>query len=202
MASAENGKVARSAARMLTKLLKSKTAVLAALVMGSVGTAQAIPTTWTDDAGINGTYLEAGDIYSYTHNIKDGANGYRPGVDSIWSASLTISLYDTLFGDLPLIGDEQETVGFKFDNGAWSAWNIVDSALLSVDNFDFTVTSLLADGLLNVSVRAGRGDFYFVNSHLTVNGDRSTSVPEPATLSMFGLGVLAMGWAVRRRRAV
>ena len=186
---------------MLKKALGSKAAVLAALFVGSVGTAQAIPTTWTDDAGITGTYLATGDVYTYQHNIKDGAYGYRPGVDTIWNASLTISLYDTLFGDLPVLGDEQETVGFSFDNGAWSAWNVVDSALLSVDNFDFTVTSLLTDGLLNVSVRAGRGDFYFVNSHLTVSGDRSTSVPEPATLSMFGLGVLAMGLAARRRRA-
>ena len=187
----------------MLKGLGSKVVVLAALAAGSVGTAQAIPTTWTDDAGISGEYLSAGDIYTYQHNIKDGSYGYRPGVDSIWNASLTISLYDNFFGDWAL-GDDQETVAFKFDNGSWSSWSVVDSALLYVDNFDFTVTSLLTDGLLNVSVKAGRGDFYFVNSHLTVSGDRatSTSVPEPATLSMFGFGVLAMGLAMRRRRAM
>jgi PEP-CTERM motif len=187
---------------MPSKMFGSKAAVLGMLAMGSVGTAQAIPTTWTDDAGSYGYHLSAGETYSYTHNIKDDPYGYRPGIDTIWNASLSISLYDTFFGDLPLLGDEQETVGFKFDNGSWSAWSDVDSGLLSVDNFDFTVTSLLTDGLLNVWIRAGSGDFYFVNSHLTVNGDRSTSVPEPASLSLFGLGVLAMGLAVRRRRSL
>src|SRR5262249_36436862 len=154
----------------------SKALVLAVLVASSVGTAQAVPMTWTDDAGSTGYHVSAGETYSYTHDIKDGLNGYRPGVDTISNPSLSISLYDNFFCDLPLLGDEEETVGFRLDdNGSWSSWSNVESSLLSTDDFDFTVTSLLTDGLLNVWIRAGSGDFYFVNSHLTVNGDRSTT---------------------------
>ena len=38
-------------------------------------------------------------------------------------------------------------------------------------------------------------------SHVTIYGGSSTSVPEPATLSLVGLGLLAVGAARRRTRA-
>jgi hypothetical protein len=81
--------------------------------------------------------------------------------------------------------------------GGWTPSGNVE--LLS--DFWFDVTSLLDDGLLSVVVKAASGDFRFATSILTARGDSSTSVPEPATLTLFGFGLLAAGFAARRKRA-
>jgi hypothetical protein len=184
---------------MFLKTLKTKMVVLSALLVGSVGTAQAIPQTWVDIEGDLGAYV--GNQYSYTHDITDGWNGFRPGIDTLTSATLSIWLYDDqgLFGsDSPwLLGDKQESVKFRFDGGSWTPTGNVE--LLS--DFWFDVTSLLDDGVLSVVVKAVTGDFRFGTSILTARGDSSTSVPEPATLTLFGFGLLAAGFAARRKRA-
>jgi hypothetical protein len=185
---------------MFVKKLGRRIAISAALVMGLMGTAHAVPYAWYDDAGAFGTWISVGNPYGYQHDITDGANGYRPGIDSIYEAELTISLFDDhLLGIFP-IGDSAETVGFRFDStGGWTSSQDVDGSLLNWDDFDFIVTSLLTDGLLNVEIRANSGDFVFGGSALSAKG--SLAVPEPATLSLFGLGLLALGFAARRRKA-
>lgn len=196
---------------MFAKTLGRKITVCAALALGYMGTANAIPAYWDDWAGESGTYLTSNpgkgefSTYSYTHDITDwGSGNFRPGIDSISSASLTIWLYDdAFFGDLPLLGDAGETVGFKFDGGSWSSSEQVDGNPIPFlwDDFDFIVTSLVSDGLLNVKIRANRGDFQFGASHLEAWGNKAgRSVPEPATLSLFGLGLLGLGFAARRRK--
>lgn len=168
------------------------------MMLGYSGTSLAVPISWNDEAGDPRTRIAVGQSYQYQHNITDGPNGFRPGLDSIGSASLSIWLRDdSFFGDIPLLGDGEEAVGFRFDNGSWSSSRSVDSTFWSLDQFDFTVSSLLSDGLLNVIIRANRGDFLFGGSLLTVNGER-TSVPEPGTLGLLGLGLLAAGFAKRR----
>lgn len=193
---------------MFTKAFRTRFAVLAGLTLGAFGFANATPVGWTDYAGTPGTHVSQGESYYYWHNILD--DGYKPGVDSITSASLSIWLADDdLLGDLQLpkwlgggwLGDKEETVGFKFDNGSWHS-DEVDGIPLPflAERFDFTVTSLLTDGLLKVTIKAFQGDFLFGGSRLDVYGDRA-SVPEPGTLGLFGLSMLAMGFAARRRRA-
>lgn len=192
---------------MFAKTLGRKITVCAALVMASIGTAQAVPAYWDDWAGKYGTYIHSdeGGGYQYSHDITDwGSGDYRPGIDSITGAKLSIWLYDdAFFGDLPFIGDANETVGFRFDGGSWTSSAAVNGNILFWDDFDFIVTSLVSDGLLNVKIRANRGDFRFGASHLEAWGNRAgggTSVPEPATLSMLGLGLIGLGFAARRRK--
>jgi hypothetical protein len=174
--------------------------VAAALLLGSYA-ANAVPWYW-DDWHADLVKVSDGNPYTYTHNITDGVNGFRPGVDHVNYGLLSILVSDdAIGGDLPgwLLGDGQETAGFRFDGGSWEVVYNPNVNYLTV--FDFVVTSLLQDGYLTVKIRANRGDFLFGISHLEAWGDRATRVPEPMTLSMLGLGLLGLGVFARRRRA-
>ena len=171
----------------------------AALLLGSYA-ANAVPWYW-DDWHADLVRVSDGNPYTYTHNITDGANGFRPGVDSVNYGLLSILVSDdAIGGDLPawLLGDGQETAGFRFDGGNWQVVYNPNVDYLTV--FDFVVTTLLQDGYLTVKIKANRGDFLFGISHLEAWGDRDTRVPEPAMLSMLGFGLLCLGFFARRRR--
>jgi hypothetical protein len=171
----------------------------AALLLGSYA-ANAVPWYW-DDWHIDAVKVERGNSYDYSHNITDGANGFRPGQDHVDYGRLSILLTDDAIGqDLPawLLGDREETAGFRFDGGAWQVVYNPNVEFFTV--FDFVVTSLLQDGYLHVKIRANSGDFLFGVSHLEAWGNRDTSVPEPAMLSMLGFGLVGLGFFARRRR--
>jgi|GEM_PF-3957901 hypothetical protein len=168
--------------------------------------ANAIPFVWTDAYDPVDFKLSAPTTHGYTHNITDGPYGYRPGIDTIYSATLSIFLYD----DLDLW--QPEEVRFSFDGGAWTPSTSVSglSSLLLPQIFSFDAAALALDGFINVLIQATSGDFYFAGSVLTVFGDRElgvssptapTNIPEPATLGLFGLALLGLGAAARRKKA-
>jgi hypothetical protein len=64
--------------------------------------------------------------------------------------------------------------------------------------YDVRSALLAGDGRLNVRVKSAEGDFWFKKSRLTVTGT-PRQVPEPATLSLLGVGLLGIA-ALRRPR--
>lgn len=182
-------------------LSKAKTLMLgvAAIAAMSTSVANATPYVWSDTYNPSDILIGAGQSIGYQHNITDGANGYQPGVDSVTSAFLTIWLYDDAFLGDSWFGDAQESVKFSFDGFSWTS--NVDGNSVIADVFNFSLGSLLSDGIVNVSLRGQTGDFMFDKSLLTVYGNNvaSTSVPEPASLALFGLGLLGVGVAGKRK---
>jgi len=173
---------------------------LVALV-GFAGAAQAayIPATWTDDVPGNRN-ISPGHSYSYTHNLND--NGFNVGSDFIESFSLSIDLFDDgdrwsekAFVDIPgVLGDR---VVLDFGNNAYNGWSVVGWAELNL----FGTLSVTISSVCNI-LDWSCGDFVFGGSHLVANGwtkGGSTSVPEPSSVALLGLGLLGMAVGARRK---
>jgi hypothetical protein len=69
-----------------------------------------------------------------------------------------------------------------------------DFLFANIGSLDYAVVALADMGITQIT-NVGK------ISHVGEFNGTQTSVPEPATLSLFGLGVLGMGLAARRRRA-
>lgn len=180
------------------KLLKLP--LLAIALWSWAGAARAIPILWSDfydpaDILVNANATSpAGREVAFTLDIRPGSEGFRPGIDSISTAKLTIWLYD----DLDL---NSERVSFNYDGSGWTPSESVNGLFFFPDLFQTSPIRFLADGILDVVVRATQGDFRFDRANLIAVGERNAvAVPEPATSAIFGLGLLAMGFGLRRLR--
>ena len=82
------------------------------------------------------------------------------------------------------------------------------SSSSSADQFTFDVLTYLSDGQLNVFLQrgdygGGQNDFYFARAVLNAEwpgGDDVTPTPEPASLLLFGSGLSALAFRMRRRK--
>ena len=145
------------------------------------------------DCGLSFTALC--DIYGYRHDLTD--NGFTPGTDDLLSAVLTIT-----FTDDTDPGGQAEKVRIYLDTTEVSPSGAADGDTNFVYAFpDLVVfTTLASDGKLDVLLDTQAGDFTFRRSDLAVWWEENevlSAIPEPATLSLLGLGLGAA--AVRRR---
>jgi len=133
-------------------------------------------------------------------------------IDTFESVSWTHDLTDDgfVFGSA-----ESATLTIKFWDDSNSFWDFFELATIVVGSIDLedgdifhipvndwagslgvnSLVTLNATGLLNVTVWSTLGDFIVGDSTLTVS-----TVPEPSSLILFGMGLLGLG-VLRRRNA-
>jgi hypothetical protein len=176
----------------------SRTLIAIAALAGLTGTANAafVPATWTDSVGGN-VFIGSGDSYSYQHDLTN--DGFRPLTDLVTDFSLSINLFDDQ--------DRQRefaTIDVADVLGLGNSYTFNFSS----NNFSHGTTllgliELNVLGTLSVTINSLYGDFYFGGSKLVAGGlqDNSRQVPEPETLAMFGIGLVGVAAAARRRKA-
>lgn len=135
-------------------------------------------------------------FYTFTHDITD--SGFNPLTDNLSVASLSIFIRDDPSDGFPWI----ELAHAAFD-GVSTPTGLATSYTFGSGLLSFSILSnLQADGILIVNVVPDFGDFYFEASALVAGGERTASVPEPATLTLVGLGMIGAAALSRRRRAI
>jgi hypothetical protein len=178
--------------------------VLLIVSMGFATAARAefIPATWTDTMSFGVTLSDASAAtkrVTYTHDITD--HGFRPLVDEVDNFALSLWLtdddnvandgdtarVDLNFLGLGLLGGDFQTTSFGLVGAEFGGWALLGWAQLNVF------------GTLTVTLSAWSGDFNLLGSQLTAYGSRQTTVPEPGTLALLGIGLLGMALSLRRR---
>jgi hypothetical protein len=132
--------------------------------------------------------------YSYVHDIID--SGFNAATDTIISAKLVVDLRDDS------TADPDELANFNVDGKNFGTFDV------NFTSFTFNldpgfISSFLNDGIVKVTVNRTLGDFQYRKSTLMIQAERkvgTSTVPEPATLLLFGLGSAAGTLSLARKK--
>jgi hypothetical protein len=172
------------------------------LVFGMVGTASALPITFTDTTTFTATGTSPAedfdsrgwgdvdkldgflDFVSWTHHFE-----FDPPADEVVSGKVTLFLRDD--------GDKRREYAFGWgEDGTWGLGE-VETGSYAYD----VATSSLADGSFSILLGSLWGDFYIDRSDLEITYDASAPapVPEPSTILLMGTGILGLVAYGRKR---
>jgi hypothetical protein len=168
-------------------MLKIMKIAMASCIFAVSLSAHAIPVT--DVVSVNNNFNYYNEYRSWTHDITD--DGFSIG-DTVNNASLSFQFRDDrdIWAEYARIIVNVTNLGtFEIDSGALGL-NVNASGVASLNN----------DGKLFVSVRNRGGDFYL--GSVTLRADiTAAAVSEPATLALFGLGLMGLGFSRRKLSA-
>ncbi|MCF8026230.1 MAG: PEP-CTERM sorting domain-containing protein [Desulfobacteraceae bacterium] len=166
------------------------------LVFAFAGTAAAVSYDYTDTFKPSTEYMnswwcwgEGNNSVSWPFDITK--EGFDPDTQDIGAATVGLTLEDDNGGDWFF-----EFAGFNVGQDFW--WGEVDTGDYS---FRLSVTSLaeLSDtGTIDATLTSFWGDFNFVESTLNAS---TQPVPEPATMLLFGSGLVCLAGIARRRKS-
>ena len=179
---------------------------LGVLVCGGIGNAFADTINYTE------TYNPTPDLFmsedsnrsiSWIFDITDNDGWSTP--DQNFSNG-TISLVVEDDGGGKKDGGEKATFVYETSTGTATSADINGNGSIWFRNFVVNFTAF-SDGKVNATLTANTGDFYFREATLTVASvyrpeTHNDPVPEPATILLFGTGLLGLTGYLRKKKTV